>query len=548
MKIHAAFAVALLATACTHTEAPVEHWKRCDESAAIAANAEHENVRMRYQLIQSKFQDKNELWAPFEQALNAFGENRYAELAPLVLEQDIPTLQGHVAAGRMTYEDLTTFYLYRIRKLESDSSTTLHAVVALNPEAIQEARECDRQREEAAHPIYGMPILLKDNINTANMPTTAGAALLADHTPPSNAFIVDQLSAKGALILGKVNLSEWAYFFCDDCPLGYSAVGGQTLNPYGRGEFETGGSSAGSGVAVAANYAAAAIGTETSGSILSPSSMNSVVGLKPTIGLASRTGIVPISSTLDTPGPMTKTVIDNAIVLDAMDGADEADAITSEAPAQRTFVQAFATGTLEGKRLGAIAALVEGDSLYAAAMEALRASGAEVIEITPPDISLNGFLSVLNGDMIRDLPHYFNTAAAPEFAGMDVAGAMAFNRQDSALHMPYGQARFEGIVADPITDGDLDSLIAELHAEGRRFFDEPMAAHELDAVLSINNYHAAYAAVAYYPGLTVPMGYYANGEPAGLTFFAPSHEEERLLGLATAYEAATKQRRAPSQP
>ncbi len=548
MKIHAAFAVALLATACTHTEAPVEHWKRCDESAAIAANAEHENVRMRYQLIQSKFQDKNELWAPFEQALNAFGEDRYAELAPLVLEQDIPTLQGHVAAGRMTYEDLTTFYLYRIRQLESDSSATLHAVVALNPDAINEARECDRQREEAAHPIHGMPILLKDKINTANMPTTAGATLLANHTPPANAFIVDQLSAKGALILGKVNLSEWAYFFCDDCPLGYSAVGGQTLNPYGRGDFETGGSSSGSGVAVAANYAAAAIGTETSGSILSPSSMNSVVGLKPTIGLASRTGIVPISSTLDTPGPMTRTVIDNAIVLDAMDGEDAADAITSDAPQQRTFFQAIATGTLEGKRLGALASLVEGDSLYAAAVEALRRAGADIIEITPPEVSLNGFLSVLNGDMIRDLPHYFNTVAAPEFAGMDIAGAMAFNRQDSALHMPYGQARFEGIVADSITDGGLDSLIAELHAEGRRFFDEPMAAHELDAVLSINNYHAAYAAVAYYPGLTVPMGYYANGEPAGLTFFAPSHEEERLLGLATAYEAATKQRRAPSQP
>ena len=188
---------------------------------------------------------------------------------------------------------------------------------------------------------------------------------------------------------------------------------------------------------------------------------------------------------------------------------------------------------------------MEGDSLYAAAVEALRASGAEVIEITPPEVSLNGFLSVLNGDMIRDLPHYFNTAAAPEFAGMDVAGAMAFNRQDSTLHMPYGQARFEGIVADPITEGGLDSLIAALHAEGRRFFDEPMAAHELDAVLSINNYHAAYAAVAYYPGLTVPMGYFANGEPAGLTFFAPSHKEERLLGLAAAYEAATKQRRAP---
>ena len=542
MKLHAAFAAVLLLVSCTGPESPVEHWQRYDESSALAANAEHENVRMRYQLIQSKLQDKNALWAPFESELNAFGEDRYAQLAPLVLEQNIPTLQGHVAAGRLTYEDLTTFYLYRIRKLESDSSTTLHAVIALNPEAIQNARRMDQAREEASHPIYGMPILLKDNVNTDNMPTTAGAALLADHTPPSNAFIVDQLASKGALILGKVNLSEWAYFFCDDCPLGYSAVGGQTLNPYGRGVFETGGSSSGSGAAIAANYAAAAIGTETSGSILSPSSMNSVVGLKPTIGLASRTGIVPISSTLDTPGPMTKTVVDNAIVLDAMYGADDADARTLETPGQRRFLQAIGTGMLEGKRLGAIKDLLESDSLYASAVESLRQAGAEIIEIVPPEVSLNGFLSVLNGDMIRDLPHYFNTAADPALAGVDVAGAMAFNRKDSMLHMPYGQARFEGIVADPITKGGLDSLIAALHAEGRRFFDEPTAQHELDAVLSINNYHAAYAAVAYYPGLTVPMGYTSAGEPRGLTIFAPSHQEERLLSLALAYETVAPMR------
>lgn len=536
-----------LALACQAPEVPVEHWTRCDESATIAANADHENVRMRYQLIQSKLQDKNQLWAPFEEALNAFGEERYTELQPLVIEASIPALQGHIAAGRLTYEELTTFYLYRMRKLESNSSTTLHAVLALNPRALEEAAEMDRQREEAAHPIYGMPILLKDNINTAGMPTTAGAALLADHIPPHDAFIVDQLTAKGALILGKVNLSEWAYFFCDDCPLGYSAVGGQTLNPYGRGLFETGGSSSGSGAAIAANYAAAAIGTETSGSILSPSSLNSLVGLKPTIGLASRTGIVPISSTLDTPGPMTRTVVDNAIVLDAMAGADPEDAITAQAPFERSFFQAINAATLKGKRLGAIGSLIEGDSLYAAAVETLREAGAEVVEITPPEVSLNGFLSVLNGDMIRDLPHYFSTAAAPQFAGMDVAGAMAFNREDSLLRMPYGQARFEGIVADPITEAGLDSLIAALHAEGRRFFDEPMQANALDAVVSINNYHAAYAALAFYPGLTVPMGYNADGEPAGLTFFATSHEEERLIGLAAAYEAASKQRVAPIQ-
>lgn len=531
--------------ACQSPETASERWKPYDESGAITAQSEHENVRMRYQLIQSKFQDKNTMWAPFEQELNAFGEDQYQALAPLILEQSIPALQGHVAAGRLTYEQLTTFYLYRIRQLESDSATTLHAVVALNPHAIEEATALDRERKEATHPIYGMPILLKDNINTAHMPTTAGAAILAQHTPPHDAFIVDQMTRKGALILGKVNLSEWAYFFCDDCPLGYSAVGGQTLNPYGKGQFETGGSSSGSGVAMAANYAAAAIGTETSGSILSPSSMNSIVGLKPTIGLASRSGIVPISSTLDTPGPMTRTVVDNAIVLDALYGADTEDPITQSAPASRTFLQSVATATLAGERLGALASLIQADSLYAAAVEDLRNAGAEIIEITPPEVRLDGFLSLLNGDMIRDLPHYFQHAAASEFASLDVAGVMAFNRTDSALHMPYGQARFEGIVNDPITAAGLDSLVDALNAEGKRFFDEPMEEHGLDAVLSINNYHAAYAAVAFYPGLTVPMGYYANGEPAGLTFFAPGHEEERLLGLAAAYEAATRNRRQP---
>ena len=205
-------------------------------------------------------------------------------------------------------------------------------------------------------------------------------------------------------------------------------------------------------------------------------------------------------------------------------------------------MQAIGTGTLEGKRLGAIADLLEADSLYASAVKSLRQAGAEIIEIAPPEVSLNGFLSVLNGDMIRDLPHYFNTAADPALAGMDVAGAMAFNREDSMLHMPYGQARFEGIVADPITKSGLDSLVAALHAEGRRFFDEPMTQYELDAVLSINNYHAAYAAVAYYPGLTVPMGYTSAGEPQGLTFFAPSHQEEQLLSLGSAYETVAPMR------
>src|SRR5690606_23680601 len=198
-----------------------------------------------------------------------------------------------------------------------------NSVISLNPKVIEQAKQKDKEfkNKRLKHPIFGMPILLKDNINTADMPTTAGAVVFQNNQT-DDAFIVKQLKDKGALILGKANLSEWAYFFCGECPSGYSAIGGQTLNPYGRRVIDTGGSSSGSGVSVAANFCAAAIGSETAGSILSPASQNSVVGLKPTVGLLSRSGIVPISSTLDTPGPITKNVMDNAIVLDAMFGED----------------------------------------------------------------------------------------------------------------------------------------------------------------------------------------------------------------------------------
>ena len=299
-------------------------WKTYNDSSDVAVSQEHEKSRMRYKLIQSRVSDRNESFRPLYHEVAEMSETDYNQLKPLILEQDIPTIQRHIKDGKLTYEKLVRFFLYRIYRFELDSSTTLHTIIALNENVVEEARELDNLISEDRHPIFGMPILLKDNIGTAGMNTTAGAIALKDNET-EDAFIVKQLKKNKALILGKVNLSEWAYYMCNGCPLGYSAIGGQTLNPYGRGVFETGGSSAGSGTSVAANYAVAAVGTETSGSILSPSSLNSVVGLKPTIGLLSRSGIVPISSTLDTPGPMTKNVIDNAILLSAMTGKDMAD-------------------------------------------------------------------------------------------------------------------------------------------------------------------------------------------------------------------------------
>ena len=215
---------------------------------------------MRFKLIQSKNLDKNLILKSIQNQIGNFTESDYIELLPYILDKDILSIQSSIDAKKLNYEKLTKWYLYRILKFESNKETFLNAILSINENAVEEARQCDSKRSKyKSHPIFGMPILLKDNINTKAMPTTAGAVALKNNST-ENAFIVEQLIAKGGIVLGKVNLSEWAYFLCNGCPSGYSALGGQTLNPYGRTIFDTAGSSSGSGVAVAANYAAVAVG------------------------------------------------------------------------------------------------------------------------------------------------------------------------------------------------------------------------------------------------------------------------------------------------
>ena len=532
----------------TNDVVAVPAWERYDETEQLTANKEHPNPRMRYQLIQSKVLDKNDIWDPISEDIADFTEEDYQRLKPLVLERDMPALQRSINEGVLTYEQLTKFFLYRIRKIENDSTRTLHSVIALNPIAVQEARKRDLElkNKKKKHAIFGMPILLKDNINTARMPTTAGAIALQNNQPEEDAFIVKKLEEAGAIVLGKANLSEWAYYFCSGCPVGYSAVGGQTLNPYGRMQFESGGSSSGSGTTVAANYAVAAVGTETSGSILSPSSQNSVVGLKPTIGLLSRTGIVPISSTLDTPGPMTKSVIDNAILLSAMIGEDAADRATRNLNRNERFdIEAVMKGSLDGKRLGAIKQLMERDSIYKLTINRMKDFGAEIVEVTQPEVPLEGFLTLLNVDMKIDLPVYLHTFRNEQVKVKDVAEVVQFNLKDTLVRAPYGQALFEGILADTTSVEGLQDVKERLHANGKRFFEEMMRTHQLDAILSINNYHAGYAAVAKYPCLTVPMAYKATGEPISLTFIGKPFTELQLLQMGYAFEKATRARKLP---
>jgi amidase len=534
-------------------EGIVEHpilWKPVSDSTLLNANANHPIPRMRFKRIQSVITDKNQIFSGLYAAANSIDVERYHRLLPLILDQPIPVIQQHISEGLFTYEELTLFFLYRIYRYELNPETTLHTILALNADAIEQARNCDKVMltlpKEKRHPIFGMPVLLKDNIQARGMPTTAGAAALQQHRA-DDAFIVKRLREQGAIILGKVNLSEWAYYFCGGCPVGYSAIGGQTLNPYGRGVFETGGSSSGSGTAIAAGYALAAVGTETSGSILSPSGQNGIVGLKPTIGLLSRTGIVPISSTLDTPGPMTRNVIDAAILLDAMKGYDMEDQKAGKYYLEGTgFVPR--TYSFKGKRFGAFRDLLQTDSLYASGIEILRQAGAEIVVVQPDEPDFTNFSTLLNADMKRDLAQYLKLQVADTTlvrirSARDV---VEFNTSDTSLYAPYGQARMEGVAADTTSEDQLKGIAEQLQAAGRNYFNEAWKEYRLDAFISVNNRHAGYAAVAEYPALLVPLGYRKSGVPVGLTIIGKPFQEELLLDMGRAFEVLHPVRKMPT--
>lgn len=530
--------------ACKPTQKTViPAWASYDETEEVAKNTTNASTRMRYKLIQSKILDKNTIWKNIAQQIGTFSEDDYQRLKPLILEQNIPTIQSHIQSGSISYETLTQWYLYRIVKYENDKDKMLNAIVAVNPEAVNEARKRDKNKSNHDHPIYGIPILVKDNTNVKGMPTTAGTHLLRNNTA-ADAFIITQLKDKGAIVLGKTNLSEWANFLFLTGPNGYSAVGGQTLNPYGRKIFDTGGSSSGSGAAVAANYAAAAVGTETSGSILSPSWQNSIIGLKPTTGLLSRTGIIPISSTLDTPGPMTKNVTDSGILLSAMSGEDNNDPATKNNPKNIKYLEDLKSGTLQGLRFGAIKSFL-GDSIYKQSINTIIKLGGIVVEYDPEPMNFDGFGTILSADMKVDLPNYLNKYASNELTIRSIADIIAYNKNDSILKIPYGQGRFEQMLAENITEAELLQIKAKIKKEGVNFFEKPMVKYQLDAILSINNNNASHAAAANYPCLTIPMGYKITGEPWGLTFIARPYQEDTLLKMGFAFEKATKIRKLP---
>ena len=462
----------------------IKKWENYDESNEIKVNSENENKRLQFKRIQSISKDKNQLINGFEKEIFNFLKNEYDFVKELVHEKSIPEIQKSVIDGKLTYYKLSLFYLTRIYLIEFDQEQYLNSIISINRNILKEAKNKDKIKNTEIYSLHGIPILLKDNIGFKGLPTTAGAHSLKNNFT-DDASIVKQLKDKGALILGKTNLSEWANYFCYGCPNGYSAMGGQTLHPYGRKILDTGGSSSGSGVSTTSNLAAGSLGSETSGSILSPSSANSLVGMKPTIGNISRAGIVPISSTLDTAGPMTKFVIDNILIYNAINDIDPMDEYSVEN--NDINLKKVMESKVDVYKIGYYKSFYQRDSLYKNSIDFLEDQGIKLQGIDAPKIRLDGFAKILDEDMRHDLRSYLFSFGNKKLEVEDILTIIKYNEMDSIERAPYGQGIFKKIIQDTMSINDFEDLKFKLMTKGNEFFDIPMDKYNLDAVLSINN-------------------------------------------------------------
>ena len=485
-------------------------------------------------------------------------------------EVTIDTLQQYMQSGRYTSRSITGMYLKRIAAIDK-SGPNLNAVIELNPDAlsIADAMDTERKAGKVRGPMHGIPVLIKDNINTADkMMTTAGATALEGNRAVKDAFIIQQLRIAGAVVLGKTNLSEWANFRSTNACSGWSSHGGQTRNPYIL-DRNTSGSSSGSGAAVAANLCAVAIGTETNGSVVSPASVNGIVGIKPTVGLLSRSGIIPISATQDTAGPMARTVKDAAILLGALTGVDDTDPVTnnSKNKALKDYTKHLDPNSLKDKRIGIEKDFLDGNrqivDVYKAAIEVLKSQGAKIIEI-----ELQKALSEMGNAEFLVLQYEFKDGvnkylAAANAKVKSVKDVIEFNKQNESTAMPFFKQEILEMseAKGDLTSSEYKEALSKI-LRTRLIIDDIIADNKLDAICGVTNglswcidlingdYDTGFsystpAAMAGYPHITVPMEVVHN-LPIGLSFVGGAYTEPQLISLAYAYEQATKKRMPPS--
>ncbi len=491
------------------------------------------------------------------------------ELDEITLAQ----LQDGLRAGRYTARSLTEAYLGRIVEIDG-RGPTLRSVIETNPDALRlaDALDAERRAGKVRGPLHGIPVLVKDNIASDDrMQTTAGSLALVGSKVPRDAFIVGRLREAGAVLLGKTNLSEWANFRSTRSSSGWSGRGGQCVNPYALDRSPCG-SSSGTGIAVSANLCAVGAGTETDGSVVCPSATNGIVGVKPTLGLVSRAGIVPISHNQDTAGPMARTVTDAAILLGVMAGIDPRDPATaaSRGHARADYTTSLDPAGLEGARIGVARAHFfgyspEADALVEAALDAMKRHGAVLVD--PADIPHTGDYDesenvVLQCDFKADLNHYLAELVSSPVRSL--ADVIAFNDTHRAQEMPYfGQEiMIQSEARGPLTDPAYREALEKDHRLTRtEGIDAVMDRYRLDALVAptgspawtidlVNGDHflgssSSPAAVAGYASVTVPVGY-AYGLPVGMSFIGRAWSEATLLKLAYAYEQATRLRRTPT--
>lgn len=484
-------------------------------------------------------------------------------------EVTVAQLQQKMKSGELTAEQLTNKYLKRIKEVDQ-SGPTLRTVIELNPDAVAIARKMDEERKagKLRGPLHGIPILIKDNIDTGDkMQTTAGSLALEGNRPQNDAFIVSKLREAGAVLLGKTNLSEWANFRSNHSSSGWSGRGGQTCNPYVTDRSPCG-SSSGSGAGVSANFSAIAIGTETDGSIVCPSGINGVVGIKPTVGLWSRHGIIPISHSQDTAGPMARTVTDAATLLGPLVGDDANDRATMNASKWKgtDYTQFLDKNGLNGARIGIVKDYFgfndDVDALMKLAMDAMKQQGAELVELEPMkdhDQWSKAEWTVLVYEFKNDLNKYL--AEHPEAPRKNLKELIEFNKKNSSKELQwFGQSIF--ITAEEKTPSEEEYLNALKLTKTlpAKYIDGAMKEHNLNALIAptngpswtidrVNGDHfgggsSDLAAVSGYPSITVPAGF-VHELPIGLSFIGTAWSEPELIKLAYSFEQATKLRQAP---
>jgi amidase len=471
----------------------------------------------------------------------------------------IPQLAHALRAGRITSVALTRAYLARIKAFDHGTSVDVNAIRAFTDDAIQQARAADRRisAHRARGLMDGIPVILKDNVGTRDAPTTAGSIALARNIPRHPATIVRKFRSAGAVILAKTNLSEFANWVDLSMPNGYSSLGGQVHNPYNGGDPS--GSSSGSGAGEALGYAAAAIGTETSGSILSPSDVESLVGVKPTVGLVSRYGVIPLAQSFDTAGPMTRDVTDAAVVLQTIAGRDRKDTPYDEAPGgpplHPNYLAALRSaaahgGALRGARLGYSPNDAQGSAVFARALHDLRQAGATLVptnELSNTSVVGATELAEVFNEFKYGINNYLAREAGPKVAVNDLTDIVVYNQQHPDK-VKYGQKL---IIASDAMPGlyDEPSAIASRTATitaARASIDHVLTGDQLDAYLTPGASYANIGAAAGYPTVMVPAGFNGN-TPMGLGFLGSAWSEPTLLSLADDYERVSHRRAAPTE-